>query len=180
MMSAIRLAAVGRGKGFGDADDIAAVLHYRVARATARPAGSGRTRKPPRLIAGLLPQAHGVTDAEMRAALDERQALIEARADAVLDTALTESAPDDGTGSAACRPTTNGNLAQARTRDRRLPRPLPDHRRRTPRSPPESAAQKIDAARAGAAAARAQTLVSEGTGVVQAGRPTAASPTPRS
>jgi hypothetical protein len=35
-------------RGFGDADDIASVLHYRVARATARPAGSGRTRKAPR------------------------------------------------------------------------------------------------------------------------------------
>ncbi len=79
-------------RGFGDADDIAAVLHYRVERATARPAGSGRTRKPPRLIAGLIPQAHGVTDAEMRAALDEREALIEARADAVLDTALSPKA----------------------------------------------------------------------------------------
>ena len=71
-------------RGFGDADDIAAVLHYRVERATGRPAGSGRTRKPPRLIAGLIPQAHGVIDVEMRAALDERVALIEARTDAVL------------------------------------------------------------------------------------------------
>src|SRR5699024_109131 len=46
-----------RARGFGDADDIAAVLHYRVAQATARPAGSGRTRKAPRLIAGLIPEA---------------------------------------------------------------------------------------------------------------------------
>lgn len=80
-------------RGFGDADDIATVLHYRVERATARPAGSGRTRKPPRLIAGLIPQAHGLVDAEMRTALNEREALIEARADAVLDGALTESVP---------------------------------------------------------------------------------------
>src|SRR5690606_38930842 len=34
-----------RARAFGDADDIAAVLHYRVSRATQRPAGSGRTRK---------------------------------------------------------------------------------------------------------------------------------------
>ncbi|QKT08004.1 hypothetical protein HUN08_13035 [Gordonia sp. X0973] len=32
-------------RGFNDADDIAAVIHYRVARATARPAGSGRAAK---------------------------------------------------------------------------------------------------------------------------------------
>ena len=80
-------------RGFGDADDIAAVLHYRVERATARPTGSGRTRKPPRLIAGLIPQAHGVIHTEMRAALDERKALIEARADAALDAALAEDLP---------------------------------------------------------------------------------------
>lgn len=81
-----------RARGFGDADDIAAVLHHRVATATARPAGSGRTRKIPQLIAGLIPPAKGVTDVEMRAALDEREALIEARADAVLDRALNEAA----------------------------------------------------------------------------------------
>ena len=80
-------------RGFGDADDIAAVLHYRVVRATGRPAGSGRTCKPSRLIVGLLPRAHGVIDAEMRAALDEREALIEARAAAVLDGALTDNVP---------------------------------------------------------------------------------------
>lgn len=79
-------------RGFGDAD-IAAVIHYRVARATTRPAGSGRSRKAPRLVAGLIPHADGVLDPEMRAALDEREALIEARADAVLDTALTGKAP---------------------------------------------------------------------------------------
>lgn len=47
----------------------------------------------PRLIAGLIPQARGVLDADMRAALDEREELIEAHAAAVLDTALTECAP---------------------------------------------------------------------------------------
>lgn len=33
-------------RGFEDAEDIASVLHWRVARAASRPAGSGRTRKP--------------------------------------------------------------------------------------------------------------------------------------
>lgn len=74
-------------RGFHDADDIASVLHHRVARATARPAGSGRSRKAPRLIAGLVPSADGPMADDMRQALDERRELIEARADAVLDTA---------------------------------------------------------------------------------------------
>lgn len=74
-------------RGFGDADDIASVLHHRVERATARPAGSGRTRKAPRLIAGLVPHADGPMYTDMRRALDERRELIEARTDAVLDAA---------------------------------------------------------------------------------------------
>ncbi len=51
-------------RGFEDADDIASVLHSRVARATARPAGSGRTRKPPRFIVGLIPNADGFVPGE--------------------------------------------------------------------------------------------------------------------
>ncbi|WP_101569954.1 MobF family relaxase [Brevibacterium sp. 239c] len=74
-------------RGFADADDIASVLHHRVARATARPAGSGRTRKAPHLIAGLIPSADGPMADDMRHALDERRELIETRADAVLDIA---------------------------------------------------------------------------------------------
>ncbi|GAA2121758.1 hypothetical protein GCM10009824_24390 [Kocuria atrinae] len=80
-------------RGFADADDIASVLHYRVARATARPAGSGRTRKAPRLIAGLIPSADGRMTRDMRHALDERRELIETRTDAVLDTARDAAEP---------------------------------------------------------------------------------------
>ena len=80
-------------KGLEDADDVAAVLHHRVARATARPAGSGRTRKPPRLIAGLIPAAEGPMDQEMRQALEERRDLIETRATTILETALQEDDP---------------------------------------------------------------------------------------
>jgi hypothetical protein len=58
--------------------------------ATARPAGSGRTRKAPRLIAGLIPEATGPMSAEMRKALTERRDLIEQRAEAVLDQAVTD------------------------------------------------------------------------------------------
>ena len=80
-----------RARGFGDADDVAAVLRYRVAAATVRPAG--RTRTAPRMIAGLIPEATGAMADDMRQALDERRDLIEARADAVLDAAVAEAAP---------------------------------------------------------------------------------------
>jgi len=73
-----------------DADDIAAVLRYRLAAATSRYTGSGRTRTAPRLIAGLIPEAGGQMVAEMRRALTERRELLEARADAVLDRGLSD------------------------------------------------------------------------------------------
>ncbi len=91
-------------RGFGDADDIAAVIRYQVAHATARTVRWGRTSKAPRLIAGLNPHADGVHDTEMRAALDEREALIESRTDAVLDGALTDNALVNSTRHAAQRP----------------------------------------------------------------------------
>ncbi|QAV69231.1 conjugal transfer protein [Salinibacterium sp. UTAS2018] len=74
-----------RARDFGDADDIAAVIRHRLIAATARPAGSGRTRKAPRLIAGLVPEAMGSVADDMRKALDERHGLITQRADTVLD-----------------------------------------------------------------------------------------------
>lgn len=80
-----------RARGFTDADDIAAVLHYRITKATARPAGSGRARKTPRLIAGLIPEATGTMTTETRQALTERRDLIEARADTQLASALQDS-----------------------------------------------------------------------------------------
>ncbi len=146
-------------RGFGDADDIAAVLHYRVERATARPAGSGRTRKPPRLIAGLIPQAHGAIGAEMRAALDEREALIEARADAVLEAALTESTP--WTNALGAAPTDRRRAATWR-KAARVVAAYRDRYRITDDAPlgapPESAAQRIDAARARTALDRTMNL----------------------
>ena len=139
-------------RGFGDADDIAAVLHYRVERATARPAGSGRTRKPPRLIAGLISSAHGVIDVEMRAALDEREALMETRADAVLDGALTDSAPWT---KALGAPPAERRRAATWRKAARVVAAYRDRYRITDDTPlgapPESAAQRIDAARARAA-----------------------------
>ncbi|WFF33075.1 relaxase domain-containing protein [Propionibacterium freudenreichii] len=139
-------------RGFSDADDIAAVLHYRVERATSRPAGSGRTRKPPRLIVGLIPQAHGVTDAEMRAALDEREDLLEARTVAMLDTALAETAP--WTVALGTAPNDRRQAATWR-KAARVVAAYRDRYRITDDAPlgapPESAVQKIDAARARAA-----------------------------
>lgn len=79
-----------QARGFGDADDIAAVIHHRVSAATFGPAGSGRARRAPRLIAGLVPEAKGPMADDMRQALDARRDLIERRADVVLDGALAD------------------------------------------------------------------------------------------
>ncbi|WP_201023746.1 hypothetical protein [Leucobacter sp. G161] len=81
-----------RARGFDDADDIAAVLRHRVAAATARAVGSGRSRMAPRLIAGLIPEAASDMSGEMHAALEERRSLIEERADAVLDRDISAGA----------------------------------------------------------------------------------------
>lgn len=148
-----------RARGFGDADDIAAVLHYRVTQATARPARSGHTRRAPRLIAGLIPEATGTMLPEMRRGLTERRDLIEARAAALLDTALNDRAPwttalgdepKDAKRSAAWR---HLAVVVAAYRDRY------DITELSPLgAPPEDDAQKIDAARARVALDRARKL----------------------
>ena len=75
-------------RGFEDAQDVASVLRARIASAVARDVGSGRSRRIPRMVAGLIPRAIGPMDADMRRALVERSDLIEARASAVLEEAL--------------------------------------------------------------------------------------------
>jgi conjugative relaxase-like TrwC/TraI family protein len=149
-----------RARGFTDADDIAAVLHYRLARATARPTGSGRARKAPRLIAGLVPEATGTMSNEFRQALTERRDLIEARATALLDTALTEKqtwtkalgTPPNQAKTAATWRRLACTVAAYRDRyDITDPNPLG-----TPAA--QDDAQKIDAARAKAALDRARNL----------------------
>ncbi|WP_422936554.1 MobF family relaxase [Sinomonas sp. P47F7] len=148
-----------QARGFGDADDIAAVLHHRVALAAVRPAGSGRARKRPRLIAGLIPEATGPMTAEMRQALGGRRDLIEARADAVLDQALNDRA----SWTAALGTPPRGE--QAMTSWRRLARTVAAYRDRYGITGPtplgeraEKDTQKIDAARARAALDRARAL----------------------
>lgn len=152
-------------RSLDDADDIASVLHARVARATARPAGSGRTRKAPRLIVGLIPHAGGQMADDMRRALDERRELIEARTDAVLRGYLTDEEPWTADLGAAPR----GDKQKAAWW--RAARTVAAYRDRygitddrTPLGPtPESTSQKIDAIRARAALNRAQAIAHEGT-----------------
>ncbi|WP_176387171.1 AAA family ATPase, partial [Leucobacter sp. 7(1)] len=146
-------------RGFGDADDIASVLHHRLARATDRPAGSGRTRKAPRLIAGLIPEATGPMSAEMRKALKERRELIQQRAEAVLDQALAERQEWVlALGDTPAEP----RAAAAWKRRARTVAAYRDRYGITTRNPlgpaPDTDAQKIDAARAKAALARLRDL----------------------
>lgn len=146
-------------RGFGDTDDIAAVIHYRVARAAARPAGSGRARQTPRLIAGILPHPDGVLDTEMRTALDEREALIEVRADAILDEALADKAP--WTKALGTQPR-DARRAAAWRSTARVVAAYRDRYRITGDTPlgasPASEAQKIEAARARAALRQAMDI----------------------
>ena len=146
-------------RGLADADDIASVLHHRVARATARPAGSGRTGKAPRLIAGLVPVAQGSMSIDMRQALDERRELIEACADALLDTARDAGHPWT---TALGTPPRDPRKTAAWRRHARTVAAYRDRYGITDDSPlgttPKATAQKIDAARARTALERAQAI----------------------
>lgn len=151
-----RLAAA---RGFGDADDIASVLHHRLARATTRPAGSGRTRRAPLLIAGLIPEAAGPMTAEMYEALSERRELIRQRADAVLDKAVLER--QDWAVSVGGEPA-EADAAESWRRQARTVAAYRDRYNITGDEPfgaaPDSDAQKIDFARANAALVRLKNL----------------------
>lgn len=145
--------------GFTDADDISAVLHARVARATARPAGAGRTRRAPRLIAGLIPAATGTMSADMRQALDQRRDLIEQRAVALVDTAL--SAHETWIDVMGERPR-DPRQAEAWRQQVRVVAAYRDRYGIIADSalgaPAENAAQRVDAARARSAMERARQL----------------------
>ena len=167
-------------RSLDNADDIASALHARVARATARPAGSGRTRKPPRLIAGLIPHAGGQMAEDMRQALDERRELIEARADAVLRGALTHEEPwtaDLGTAPKGEKQKATWRRAAHTVAAYRDRYGITDDR--TPLGPtPENTSQKIDAIRARAALNRAQAATTEPTRNEPARQAAAARPAP--
>ncbi|WP_407343381.1 MobF family relaxase [Pengzhenrongella phosphoraccumulans] len=59
-----------------DADDVAAVLHHRVVKATNQQVGTGELD----LIVGLIPAANGEMPDDVRQALDERRGLMQTRA----------------------------------------------------------------------------------------------------
>ncbi|WP_167131877.1 MobF family relaxase [Paramicrobacterium chengjingii] len=151
-------------RSLDDADDIASVLHARLARATVRPAGSGRTRKPPQLIVGLISHASGPMAEEMRQALDEHRDLIEKRADAVFQEALANKEPWTAK---------LGTPPDEKTKQKtwwRAAHTIAAYRDRyqvtddqNPLGPaPESSSQKVDAARARAALNRAQSIANDG------------------
>jgi ATP-dependent exoDNAse (exonuclease V), alpha subunit - helicase superfamily I member len=152
-----------RARGFTDADDIAAVLHYRVAKAAERPAGSGRSRKMPRLIAGLIPEATGTMTPELRQALIERRDLIETRTAAILDQALSDG---ETWTTALGTPPKDERTAATWRRHARTVAAYRDRYGITALTalgvPPESTAQKVDAARAKAALDRAHDLTRQG------------------
>lgn len=95
----------------------------------------------------------------MRAALDEREALSEARADAVLEAALTESTPWT---EALGAPPSDRRRAETWRRSARVVAAYRARYRITDdaplSAPPESVAQKIDAARARSAFERSRGL----------------------
>ena len=149
---AVLLPRLVRARDFGDADDTAAVLRHRLTAATVRSAGAGRARRAPRLIAGLIPEAMGAVDDDMRQALYERRMLMAQRVDAVLDRDLAggdawvnslDPRPSDARGSETWR------------RSARIVAAYRDRYRITTDTPlgasPDMMAQKIDYVRAEAA-----------------------------
>jgi len=74
-----------------DADDIAAVLRYRVEKAASATPRECRLR--PRLIAGLIPEPLGEMSAEDRQAVDERKTLIGERARELVDRGIARGEP---------------------------------------------------------------------------------------
>ncbi|WGH92522.1 MobF family relaxase [Auritidibacter ignavus] len=85
------LTAVVRAGRLENAEDIGSLLRHRVTRLADRyqPAAPPR----PGLIAGLIPRAQGAMNPDDHAGLDEREALIEQRAQAVLDRARDHQEP---------------------------------------------------------------------------------------
>lgn len=153
-------------RGLGDAVDVGAVLISRIHHAAPQPRRIGRKRVTPRLIAGLIPIADGPMTDEMRQALDERQTLMEQRAQALADEALHDHQPwttrlgtppadaaDAGTWVVDLR-------TVAAYRDRYS---ITDSRPLGPK--PTTDAQRADRARARAALRRMETLTAANTDV---------------
>jgi hypothetical protein len=144
-------------RGCDNAQDIAAVLHSRIASEIVRDA-AGRLRREPAMVVGLIAPAVGPMEPDMRRALDERSAMMKARARAVLDAALLARAPwtralgSTPRGSAAAE-WRHSACTVAAYRDRYG---VVSARALGP--PPRSMAQELDATRARAALRKAQQL----------------------
>jgi len=109
---------------------------------------AGRARKAPRLIAGLIPEATGAMRSDMSQTVTERRDLIEARADAIPDQALTEH--QTWTTALGTPPGNTRTAAEWRRYAHTVAVPLA--------APAESTAQKIDAARARVALDQAERI----------------------
>jgi hypothetical protein len=77
--------------GLDDAEDVAAVLRYRLEKMAASPPRGCRLR--PRLIAGLIPEPLGLMSDDDRQAIAERKQLIEARTRALVEKAVHTGEP---------------------------------------------------------------------------------------
>ncbi|TFD54155.1 TrwC relaxase [Cryobacterium sp. Hh7] len=156
------LPRVVAARGFEDAQD-AAVLRARVAAAVSRYTDAGRSRRAPRLVAGLIPRAIGPMDAAMHQALAERADLIESRARAVLDQAFLAGEPWTRALGTAPR----GLVAAAWHQSGCTVAAYRDRYGLVGTKPmgavPESTAQKLDAARARVALEAAQRLAGDST-----------------
>jgi conjugative relaxase-like TrwC/TraI family protein len=145
-------------RDLADADDIAAVLQARLAASVASHAARGSGRNMPRLIVGLIPEAVGRMHPDMRRALLERRRLLEDRAGAMLDEALT--AGEMWTRSLG--PTPQGSAASVWRRNACTVAAYRDRydvaASNTLGPAPLSTAQRLDAGRAHAALAVARRL----------------------
>ncbi len=85
------LAAVVRAGRLENVEDVGSLLRHRITRLADR----YQPAQPPRpgLIAGLIPRAQGAMNPDDQAGLDERETLIEQRAQAVLDRARDHQEP---------------------------------------------------------------------------------------
>lgn len=154
------LPALVTSRALDGADDLAAVIRHRLQAATTSRTGSTRPRAPARMIAGIVYEHTGTTDADTHQALEERRILIEQRAQALADTALSSRpAWVDALGARPARPDLQAHwMQQLRTvtayRDRYgitdSHLPLGE--------PPQNRNQSLDAVRAQAAITEAIRL----------------------
>lgn len=80
---------ITRSRGLEDAENVAAVLTWRLWNAAGRPGAHVEDR----LIAGIVPEVRGELDQEIRVALNQRAALIRQRAHNLAEAAVRDRAP---------------------------------------------------------------------------------------